>query len=534
MAKKILYGDDARKAIKAGVDKIANAVKSTLGPRGHYVILGRKTFQTVTNDGVTIAKDIEIPDAFENIGAKLVREISSKTNDVSGDGTTTACVLAQAIIAEGHRSITSGANAMHIKRGIEKAVFAVCQEIDTFKTMIQVDDSSRAQIVQIATVSASDRLVGELIADALLKVGRNGVITVEEGRSADTRLAIVEGMQFAQGYLSPHFVTDQVRMEVVMEKPTIVLIDQNLIAAVEIMPLLQRLAQARKPFLLMATGFGDQVLTTLVMNEKKGLLACVPVITPGFGEHGRDLMRDIATVTGGVVISEGAGVTPANINPDFLGRADKVIVSRTSTVIVGGAGAKKDIDARLTYLKGQLLKATGDFEREKLQERIAKLSGGVAVIEVGASTETEMKAKKFKVEDAMHATKAAVEDGIVSGGGVTLMRTVSCLDRVVVESEGERAGVEIVRRALVLPLKTIAENAGVSGDVVLGNLSSPGMRARGPNFGFNAQTLEYVDMIQAGIIDPARVVKSALENAASIAGLMLATEVLVTEATPDA
>jgi len=523
MAKQIIYSDDVRKAIKLGVDKLANAVKATLGPRGRYVLLEKKFGSpTITNDGVTIAKEIELEDPNENIGAQLVREVSSKTNDVAGDGTTTACVLAQAIINEGLKNIAAGANPMHIKRGIDKAVAAIVQEIKTMAKQVK----TKEEIEQIATISANDKEIGKLIAEAMDKVGKDGVITVEEGKSAETTLEVVEGMQFDRGYISPYFVTDAERMEAVLEDPYIIITDKKVSAMNDLLPLLEQIAQSGRSFLLIAEDVEGEALATLVVNKLRGTLRCCAVKAPGFGDRRKEMLQDIAILTGGEVISEEKGDKLEKATLDRLGTAKRVVVDKENTTIVGGAGDKDAIKKRINQIKKQIEETKSDYDKEKLQERLAKLAGGVAVINVGAPTEAAMKAKKFKVEDAMHATRAGVEEGIVPGGGVALLRAKEIAKtKVKAEDPDEQTGMNIVWRAVEEPIRTIAENAGFEGSIVVEKV----LAEKNPNFGFDAEKGEFVDMMKAGIVDPAKVVRSALENAASIAGYLLTSEVIVTE-----
>jgi chaperonin GroEL len=526
MSKQIKYGDDARKAIKAGVDKLSQAVKSTLGPKGRYVVLDKKFGSpTVTNDGVTIAKDIELEDPFENMGAQLVREVSSKTNDVAGDGTTTAVVLAQGIITEGFRNITAGANATHVKRGIDKAVDVVVAELKKSAKKINIDAKAKDEITQIATISASDKEIGQKIADAILKVGKDGVITVEEGKTSTTTVRTVEGMQFDRGYISPYFVTDADRMEGVLEDPLIIITDKKVSAMNDLLPLLEKIVQQGKPFLLIAEDVEGEALATLVVNKLQGRLRAAAVKAPGFGDRRKEMLEDIATLTGGQVITEEKGYKIEKADVAMLGRATRVVVDKENTTIVGGQGDEKAIKGRIAQIKKQIDETTSDYDKEKLQERLAKLSGGVAVIEVGAATETEMKAKKYKVEDAMHATRAGVEEGIVSGGGVALLRAQKALDTLKGADFDEQTGINIVRRVLEDPLRTIAENAGVDGSIVVDKVrSNPD-----PNFGYDAEKNEYGDLQKHGVVDPVKVTRCALQNAASVAGLLLTTDVLVTD-----
>ncbi|MCK9583243.1 MAG: chaperonin GroEL [Endomicrobiales bacterium] len=522
MAKQIIYTDEARKAIKNGVDKLANAVKVTLGPKGRYVVLDKKYGSpVVTNDGVTIAKEIELEDPFENMGAQLVKEVASKTNDVAGDGTTTAAVLAQAIITEGLRNITAGANAMHIKRGIDKAVVAVVEEIKKMAKQVK----GKEEIAQIASISASDKEIGKLIADAMEKVGKDGVITVEEGKSADTTLDVVEGMQFDRGYISPYFVTDAERMESSLDDSYLIITDKKISSMQEILPLLEKVVQTGRPFTIIAEDIDGEALATLVVNKIRGTLKVVAVKAPGFGDRRKEMLQDIATLTGGTVISEEVGLKLDKATLDMLGQAKRVVIDKENTTIISGAGDKKEIDKRISQLRKQIDETKSDYDKEKLQERLAKLVGGVAVINVGAATETEMKAKKFKVEDAMHATRAGVEEGVVPGGGVAILRTLSVLDKLKGNDFDEQTGINIVKRALEEPIRQIAFNAGVDGSIVVDKVRN----SKEASFGFNAETGEYVDMLKAGIVDPAKVTRFALQNAASIAGLLLTTEVLITD-----
>lgn len=523
MAKQILYSEDVRKAIKSGVDKLANAVKTTLGPRGRYVLLEKKFGSpTITNDGVTIAKEIELEDPNENIGAQLVREVSSKTNDVAGDGTTTACVLAQAIINEGLKNIAAGANPMHIKRGIDKAVAAIVNEIKSMAKQVK----TKEEIEQIATISANDKEIGKLIAEAMDKVGKDGVITVEEGKSAETTLEVVEGMQFDRGYISPYFVTDAERMEAVLEDPYIIITDKKVSAMNDLLPLLEQIAQSGRSFLLIAEDVEGEALATLVVNKLRGTLRCCAVKAPGFGDRRKEMLQDIAILTGGEVISEEKGDKLDKATIDRLGTAKRVVVDKENTTIVGGTGDKNEIKKRITQIKKQIEETKSDYDKEKLQERLAKLAGGVAVINVGAPTESAMKAKKFKVEDAMHATRAGVEEGIVPGGGVALLRAKEVAKtKVKAEDPDEQTGMNIVWRAVEEPIRMITANAGFEGSIVVEKVLSD----KNVNYGFDAEKGEFVDMLKAGIVDPAKVVRSALENAASIAGYLLTSEVIVTE-----
>ncbi|MCS7232263.1 MAG: chaperonin GroEL [Elusimicrobiota bacterium] len=523
MAKQILYSEDTRRAIKNGIDKLANAVKVTLGPRGRYVLLEKKFGSpTITNDGVTIAKEIELEDPNENVGAQLVREVSSKTNDVAGDGTTTACVLAQAIINEGLKNIAAGANPMHIKRGIDKAVAAIVNEIKAMAKQVK----TKEEIEQIATISANDREIGKLIAEAMEKVGKDGVITVEEGKSSETTLEVVEGMQFDRGYISPYFVTDAERMEAVLEDPYIIITDKKVSAMNDLLPLLEQIAQSGRSFLLIAEDVEGEALATLVVNKLRGTLRCCAVKAPGFGDRRKEMLQDIAILTGGEVISEEKGEKLEKATLDRLGTAKRVVVDKENTTIVSGGGSKDEIRKRINQIKKQIEETKSDYDKEKLQERLAKLAGGVAVINVGAPTEAAMKAKKFKVEDAMHATRAGVEEGIVPGGGVALLRArEAAKNKVKAEDPDEQTGINIVFRAIEEPIRMISENAGFEGSIIVEKV----LAEKNPNYGFDAEKGEFVDMIKAGIVDPAKVVRTALENAASVAGYLLTSEVIITE-----
>ena len=522
MAKQLKYTDEAARAIKTGVDKLANAVKVTMGPKGRYVVLDKKFGSpTVTNDGVTIAKEIELEEPFENMAAQLVREVASKTNDVAGDGTTTATVLAQAIVNEGLRNITAGANAMHIKRGIEKAVEAVVKQIKSMSKPVK-----EQEIEQVATISANDKEIGKLIAEAMKAVGKDGVITVEEGKSAATEIEKVQGMKFDRGYVSPYFVTDPERMEVVLEDASVIITDKKVSALNEILPFLQKFLQAgNRPFLLIAEEVEGEALATLVVNKLQGRLKVAAVKAPGFGDRRKEMLQDIAILTGAKVISEELGVKLEKAEVTMVGTAKRIIVDKENTTIVDGGGSKADVEKRSAQIKKQIEDTTSDYDKEKLQERLAKLSGGVALIKAGASTETEMKAKKFKIEDAMNATRAGVEEGIVPGGGTALLRAGDSLKSLKGNDQDEQTGINIVRKALEQPIRQIAENAGVEGSVVVDKVRA----SSDLNFGLNAETLEYGDLLKQGVVDPAKVVRSALQNAASIGSLLLTTEVLVTD-----
>ena len=522
MAKQLKYTDDARKAMKDGVDKLANAVKVTLGPKGRYVVLDKKFGSpTVTNDGVTIAKEIELEDPFENMGAQLVKEVASKTNDIAGDGTTTATVLAQTMIGEGLRNITSGANANHIKKGIDKAVTAVIDEIKKIAKKV----SSKEEIAQIASISASNKEIGDLIANAMDKVGKDGVITVEEGKSADTTLDVVEGMQFDRGYCSPYFVTDAERMEGVLEDPYIIITDKKISSMQEILPLLEKVVQTGKGFIIIAEDIEGEALATLVVNKIRGTLKVIAVKAPGFGDRRKEMLQDIAILTGGTVISEETGLKLDAATIEMLGQAKRVVVDKENTTIVSGLGDKKEIEQRIAQIRKQIEETKSDYDKEKLQERLAKLVGGVAVINVGAATEAEMKAKKFKVEDAMNATRAGVEEGIVAGGGVALLKAQAVLDGLKGADSDEQTGINIVKKSLEGPIRQIIENAGIEASVIVDKIKNK----KDASYGYNADSDEFVDMIKAGIVDPAKVTRTALQNAASIAGLVLTTEALVTD-----
>lgn len=525
-AKKVIYGEDARARLKAGVDKLANAVKVTLGPRGREVIIEKKWgTPLVTKDGVTVAKEIELKDPYENMGAQLVKEVASKTADVDGDGTTTATVLAQAIFTEGLKAIASGANPMDIKRGIDKAVERVVEEIK--KQSIQV--SGRKEIEQVATISANnDPEIGKIIADAMEAVGKDGVITVEESKSAQTTLETVQGMQFDRGYLSPYFVTNPDKMEAVLEDPYILIYEKKISNVKDLLPVLEQVVRAGRPILIIAEDVEAEALATLVVNHIKGVIRACAVKAPGFGQRRKDYLQDIAILTGGTAITEELGIKLESVTLDMLGRADKVIVDKDNTTIVGGKGSKENINARIEQIKKQIVETTSDYDREKLQERLAKLSGGVAIIRVGAATEAELKEKKARVEDAVHATKAAVEEGIVPGGGVALVRASEALEDLKVDNPDQQIGVDIVKKACRTPLRQIATNAGFEGYVILEKVIQLG-KEKGKNWGFDAGAGEYKDMVEAGIIDPTKVVRTAIQNAASVAGTMLTAEALVAE-----
>ncbi|MFH1239140.1 MAG: chaperonin GroEL, partial [bacterium] len=521
MAKQIKYHDDARQALMKGVDSLANAVKITLGPKGRNVILDKKFGSpTITNDGVTIAKDIELEDPFENMGAQLVKEVASKTNDIAGDGTTTATVLAQSIMKQGLKNITAGANPMHIRIGIEKAVKAVVEELKKISKPVK----TKEETAQIAAISANSKELGQYIADAMEKVGKDGVITIEEGKSAETTLEVVEGMQFDRGYISPYFVTDAERMEAVLDEPYFLITDKKLSVMQDLLPVLEKIAQTGRPFLIIAEDVEGEALATLVVNKLRGTLKVAAVKAPGFGDRRKEMLQDVAVLTKGQVISEELGLKLEKADLTMLGQAKRVIVDKENTTITGGMGDKKEIEKRISQLRKQIEETTSDYDKEKLQERLAKLVGGVAVINVGAATETEMKSKKFKMEDAMHATKAGVEEGIVPGGGVALLSTIAAVEKIKAADIDEQTGINIIKRVLEEPIRQIAENAGFEDSVVVDKV-----RKGKPGIGLNAETGEFVNMVEAGIVDPTKVVRSALENAASISGLLLTAETLVTD-----
>jgi chaperonin GroEL len=525
-AKQIMYHEDARHALLRGVNQLADAVRVTLGPKGRNVVIDKKFGSpTITKDGVTVAKEIDLKDPLENLGARMVREVASKTSDVAGDGTTTATVLAQAIIREGSKNVAAGANPMGIKRGIEKAVEAMVEELKSLSRPVSGD-----AIAQVGTISAnSDTTIGKIIAEAMEKVGKDGVITVEEAKTMETSLEVVEGMQFDRGYLSPYFVTDPERMEAVLENPLILIHEKKISNLKDLLPLLERVAQAGQPLLIIAEDVEGEALATLVVNKLRGTLKVAAVKAPGYGDRRKAMLEDIAILTGGRAITEDLGIKLENIRLEDLGKAKKVTIDKDNTTIVEGAGTKKAIEGRVKQIRTQIEETTSDYDREKLQERLAKLVGGVAVIKVGAATETEMKEKKARVEDAMHATKAAVEEGIVPGGGVALIRAATALDKLLKDNkdldQDERLGVEIIRRASEEPLRWIAQNAGFEGSIVAERVKE----SKDKNYGFNAQTETYEDLVKAGVIDPTKVVRTALQNAASIASLLLTTEALVSE-----
>src|SRR5688572_13667696 len=525
-AKELMFNTDARAKLKRGVDALAEAVKVTLGPKGRNVVIDKKFGSpTVTKDGVTVAKEIELSDAIENMGAQMVKEVATKTSDLAGDGTTTATVLAQAIFREGLKNVTAGANPMELKRGIDRAVEAVVEQLKT----LSVPSAGKKEIAQVGTISANnDKEIGNLIAEAMEKVGKDGVITVEEAKGLETTLETVEGMQFDRGYLSPYFVTDPEKMEAVLEDPYILIHDKKISAMKELLPLLEKVAQSGKPLLIIAEDVEGEALATLVVNKLRGTLKVVAVKAPGFGDRRKEMLRDIAVLTGGQVISEELGFKLENATLNDQGRAKRIVVDKDNTTIVDGRGKPDGIQGRIAEIRAAIEKSTSDYDREKLQERLAKLSGGVAVINVGAATETELKEKKARVEDALHATRAAVEEGIVPGGGVALVRAQGALDKVK-GTEDERIGVEIVRRALEEPIRMIAQNAGAEGSIVVARVKE----SKDKNFGYNAANDTYEDLVKAGVIDPTKVTRTALQNAASIAGLLLTTECVVVEKKED-
>ena len=523
MAKQILHGEAARKALSAGIDTLADTVKITLGPKGRNVVLGKKFGSPViTNDGVTIAKEIELKDAFENMGAQLVREVATKTNDAAGDGTTTATVLAQALVSEGMKNVAAGANPMDVKRGMQKAVKAA---VEAFAANSQKVNGSK-DIARVATVSAGDATVGELIAEAMEKVSADGVITIEESKTAETYSEVVEGMQFDRGYITPYMVTDTEKMEAVIEDAYILITDKKISNIQEILPLLEQVVQSGKKLVIIAEDVEGEALATLLVNKMRGTFTCVAVKAPGFGDRRKEMLQDIAILTGGQVISEELGYELKDATVAMLGRARQVKVTKESTTIVDGNGDKNAIKDRVAQIRAQMEVSTSDFDKEKLQERLAKLAGGVAVIKVGAATEVEMKDKKLRIEDALNATKAAVEEGIVAGGGTAPINAIPAVSKVCESLEGdERTGAKIVLKALEAPLRQIAKNAGLEGSVIIDKILSAGKM----NYGFDAQNEVYCDMIEAGIVDPTKVTRSALENAASVASMVLTTESLVAD-----
>jgi chaperonin GroEL len=532
MAKQIVHGEESRQAILRGVNLLADAVKVTLGPKGRNVVIEKKFGSpSITKDGVTVAKEIELKEPLENMGAQMVREVASKTSDVAGDGTTTATVLAQAIFREGVKTVAAGANPMAMKRGIDKAISTICGVVDKEgnRGKGKLDEFSKPvtgeMIAQVGTISANnDETIGRIIAEAMKKVGKDGVITVEESKTMETQLDVVEGMQFDRGYLSPYFVTDPERMEAVLEDPYILIHEKKISSMKDLLPLLEQIAKSGKPLLIIAEDVEGEALATLVVNKLRGTLQAIAVKAPGFGDRRKAMLGDIAILTGGKAITEDLGIKLENVQMADLGRAKKVTVDKDNTTIVEGRGKHTEIEGRVKEIRTQVDKTTSDYDREKLQERLAKLVGGVAVINVGAATETEMKEKKARVEDALHATRAAVEEGIVPGGGVALIRAIPSLDKLELAGD-ELIGANIVRRAMEEPLRQIVNNAGQEGAIVLGKV----LEAKDANFGYNAQSDEYEDLVKAGVLDPTKVVRTALQNAGSIAGLMLTTEALVAE-----
>ena len=523
-AKIISYDVEARSALKRGVDQLADAVKVTLGPKGRNVVIDKKFGPpTVTKDGVTVAKEIELENAVENMGAQMVREVASKTSDVAGDGTTTATVLAQAIVREGMKNVAAGANPMDLKRGIDMSVAKVIEGLKELSK--PVDKTSKKEIAQVGSISANnDTVIGDLIADAMMKVGTDGVITVEEAKGTDTTIDVVEGMQFDRGYLSPYFVTDAETMETVLENPVILIHDKKISAMKDLLPILEKVAQTGSPILVIAEDLEGEALATLVVNKLRGTLRVAAVKAPGFGDRRKAMLEDVAILTAGTVISEEQGYKLENATLSYLGKAKKVVIDKDNTTIVEGAGKKDDIKKRINEIKAQIEKTTSDYDKEKLQERLAKLSGGVAVLKIGAATEVEMKEKKARVEDALHATRAAVEEGIVPGGGVAYLRAALKLDGLKVSNEDQQTGVDIIRRALEEPIRLIVENAGYEGSVVVNKV-----KEGKDDFGFNAFSEQYENLVKSGVIDPTKVARTALENASSVAGLLLTTEATIVE-----
>ncbi|MEF0944089.1 chaperonin GroEL [Rhizobium sp. BR 362] len=522
-AKEVKFHTDARERMLKGVDILANAVKVTLGPKGRNVVID-KSFGAprITKDGVTVAKEVELEDKFENMGAQMLREVASRTSDIAGDGTTTATVLAQAIVREGAKAVASGMNPMDLKRGIDLAVDAVVKELKTNARKI----SNNSEIVQVGTISANgDPEIGHFLAEAMEKVGNEGVITVEEAKTAETELEVVEGMQFDRGYLSPYFVTNQDKMRAELEEPYILIHEKKLSNLQAMLPILEAVVQSSKPLLIIAEDVEGEALATLVVNKLRGGLKIAAVKAPGFGDRRKAMLEDIAILTGGTVISEDLGIKLENVTLNMLGRSKKVMIEKENTTIIDGAGSKGEIEGRVTQIRAQIEETTSDYDREKLQERLAKLAGGVAVIRVGGSTEIEVKEKKDRVDDALHATRAAVEEGILPGGGVALLRAVKTLDGLKTENDDQRVGVEIVRRAIEAPVRQIAENSGAEGSIIVGKLRENADFS----FGWNAQTNEYGDLYAMGVIDPAKVVRTALQDAASIAGLLVTTEAMIAE-----
>src|SRR2546423_2044828 len=523
MPKQLLFNEEARAALLRGVNIMSHAVSVTLGPKGRNVVIDRKFGSpTLTKDGVTVAKEIELEDPYENLGAQMLKEVAAKTSDIAGDGTTTATVLAQAIFRGGLKNVTAGANPMALKRGIEQAVDAVVEELKHMSKSTK----DKKEIAQVATIASNnDKTIGNLIAEAMEKVGKDGVITVEEAKAMETTLEVVEGMQFDRGYLSPYFVTNPERMEVVLEDALVLIHEKKLGVMKDMLPLLEQVARAGKPLLIIAEDVEGEALATLVVNNLRGTLRSAAVKAPGFGDRRKAMLEDIATLTGGKAITEDLGIKLENLKLDDLGRAKKVVVDKDNTTLIEGAGSTKDIQGRIKQIRAQIEETTSDYDREKLQERLAKLAGGVAVVKVGAATETEMKEKKARVEDALNATRAAVEEGIVPGGGVALLRARKAVGRLSNDNADVQAGINIVLKALEAPVRQISENAGVEGSIVVGKI----LENKSETFGFDAQTEEYVDMVEKGIIDPAKVVRAALQDAASVAGLLVTTEAMVAE-----
>jgi chaperonin GroEL len=526
MPKQILFSDEGRAALLRGVNVMASAVKATMGPKGRNVVIDKKFGSpTITKDGVTVAKEIELKNNFEDMGAQMIKEVASKTSDIAGDGTTTATVLAHGIIREGLKNVTAGANPMGLKRGIDTAVDAVVNELKKMSKSTK----DKKEIEQVASIASNnDKAIGSLIAEAMEKVGKDGVITVEESKSAETALDVVEGMQFDRGYLSPYFVTDPERMEVVLEDALILIYEKKLSVMKDMLPLLEQVARVGKPFLIVAEDVEGEALATLVVNKLRGTLHCAAVKAPGFGDRRKAMLEDIATLTGGKAITEDLGIKLENITLEDLGKAKKVVVDKDNTTLIDGAGKTSTIEGRIKQIRAQIEETTSDYDKEKLQERLAKLAGGVAIIKVGAATETAMKEKKARVEDALNATRAAVEEGIVPGGGVALLRAATVIDSLKLEGD-EKVGAMIVKRALEEPIRQIVENAGLEGSVIVQKVKAE----KGVTRGFDAESLEFVDMIQAGIIDPTKVERVALQNAASVASLLLTTEALITDLPED-
>ena len=523
-AKDVKFAGDARERMLRGVDILANAVKVTLGPKGRNVVI-EKSFGAprITKDGVTVAKEIELEDKFENLGAQLVREVASKTNDLAGDGTTTATVLAQSIVREGAKFVAAGMNPMDLKRGVDLAVAEAIKDIEKRAKKVKNTD----EVAQVGTISANgDASIGEMIAGAMQRVGNEGVITVEEAKTAETELDVVEGMQFDRGYLSPYFITNAEKMTVDLEDPYMLIFDKKLSGLQAILPVLEAVVQSGKPLLIVAEDVEGEALATLVVNKLRGGLKVAAVKAPGFGDRRKAMLEDIAILTGGQVISEELGIKLESVNLTMLGRAKKVIIEKEKTTVIDGAGKKKDIEGRVAQIKAQIEETTSDYDREKLQERLAKLAGGVAVIRVGGATEVEVKEKKDRVDDALNATRAAVQEGIVPGGGIALLRAKKAVEKLSSDNPDIQAGIKIVLRALEAPIRQIAENSGVEGSIVVGKV----LESKDPNFGFNAQTEQFVDMIASGIVDPAKVVRTALQDAASVAGLLITTEAMIADA----